>query len=130
MKSLTYLGRTVIDFPFTTKWQRFFHIGFVLVSSSFPPGSQDDVGNVWRKVLLCEGVRDNGQTIKCTLLCSGCGSLKWAWHSRFADGLRIHGWLYNSCRTSGNHVCVGHTGISSIPCALSCKMFAHTLESD
>ena len=62
---------------------------------------------------------------------AGCGSLKWTWHSRFADGLKIHGWLYNSCRTSGNHICVGHTGISTISCALSCKFcFAHTLESD
>ena len=92
-------------------------------SGEDPPGGHEDVGNVWRKVLLCEGVPDKGQTIKCRLLCSGCGSLKWAWHSRFADGLKIHSWLYNSCRTSGDHICVGHTGISSIPFALSCEMF-------
>ena len=36
-------GRTVIDFPFTVKCQPFFHIGFVLVLSAFPPGSHEDV---------------------------------------------------------------------------------------
>ena len=71
MEELHLSGRTVIDFPFTTKCQSFFLIGFVLVLSSFPPGGHEDGGNVWRKVLLCEGVPDKGQTIKCRLLCRG-----------------------------------------------------------
>ena len=65
----------MIDFPFTTKCQPYFHIGLVLTLSSFSPRGHDDVGNVCRKVLLCEGAPDKGQTIKYRFLCNGRGSL-------------------------------------------------------
>ena len=123
---LIYLWWTVSNASLMTKCQPFFNVCFVLFLCAHSPGGHEDLGNVWRNIVWCKGFPESGQTIRCTLLCSGCTC--WlACCSRLFEGFIIQGWLHSSCSACENQVWVGHTGMIKIPFAWSWAIFCRHL---
>lgn len=110
VQAIIYLWWTVSNASLMTKCQPFL--------CAHSPGGHEDLGNVWRNILLCKGFPESRQTIRCSLLCSGCACWQ-ACCSRLFKGFIIQGWLHSSCSACENQVWAGHTGMIKIPFAWS-----------
>ena len=110
VQAIIYLWWTVSNASLMTKCQPFL--------CAHSPGGHEDLGNVWRNIVLCKGFPESRQTIRCSLLCSGCACWQ-ACCSRLFKGFIIQGWLHSSCSARENQVWAGHTGMIKIPFAWS-----------